>query len=305
MNTASGIDVLGLGAVSVDHVGTLAGWPREGGRMLIETFSLHDGGLVGTALVAAARLGGRAAWTGKLGRSPMAGRAIEALEKEGIDTSLVVRDKDSEPVLAFIFTNSTDGQRTILWTRTGVRYPRQSELPDDRWPERTRVFLFDGESGRAGVEAAQVARSHGIPVVVDIVQRDDHVGDALAASSHIILSERFAGLQTGKTELPDMLRGLQTDPGQTVIITRGEKGCVGLSAGRQFELPAYPVDAVDTTGCGDTFHGAFALGLARGMPEIEAARFASAAGALCATKLGGREGLPTLRELEEFVARQG
>jgi sulfofructose kinase len=70
-----------------------------------------------------------------------------------------------------------------------------------------------------------------------------------------------------------------------------------------FELPAYQVDVVDTTGCGDTFHGAFALALARKQSVIEAARFASAAAALCATQLGGRAGIPTSEQLEQFLSK--
>jgi sulfofructose kinase len=66
-------------------------------------------------------------------------------------------------------------------------------------------------------------------------------------------------------------------------------------------LPAYNVNAVDTTGCGDTFHGAFALAIAQKKPIMEAAHFASAAAALCATKIGGRDGIPNAIQLELFM----
>ena len=78
-------DVLGLGSITVDFVGTVKSWPQEGDKRPLETFGIHDGGLVGTALVAFARLGGRAAFAGKLGFSDMAKRALCALEKESID----------------------------------------------------------------------------------------------------------------------------------------------------------------------------------------------------------------------------
>jgi sulfofructose kinase len=295
-------DVLGLGAVTVDFTGTVAAWPREGGRMLVQNFALHGGGLVGTALAAAARLGGRVGYAGMLGSSPLAERAIADLEREGIDTSLVVREPGAEPMLAFIYANPSDGQRTILWTRSGARFPLPDELPDPRWLERTRVFLFDGESGPAGVAAARAARARGLPVVLDIIQNEEHVPDAIRNSSHIIVSQRFAGLYTGGESLPQMLRGMRADPSQTVVITRGEHGCVGLSGGREFSLPAFRVEALETTGCGDAFHGAFALALAQGRDDLEAARFASAVGALCATRTGGRDGLPTRPELDRFLA---
>ncbi len=98
-----------------------------------------------------------------------------------------------------------------------------------------------------------------------------------------------------------MLAALRTDPQQVVIIKRGEKGCVGSSSEGEFSLPGFRVDVVDTTGCGDTFHGAFALALPRGQGVVPAARSASGAAALCATQLGGRSGVPTAAQLEQFL----
>ena len=83
------IDVFGLGSVAVDFVGAVKGWPGEGVKAPLESLSIHDGGLVGTALAAVARLGGKACFAGKLGNSDMARRAIEAFEKDGVNTSFV------------------------------------------------------------------------------------------------------------------------------------------------------------------------------------------------------------------------
>ncbi len=301
----STIDVLGLGAVTVDFVGTVAAWPGRGVKTMLDRFTVCDGGLVGTALVAVARLGGKAAFAGKLGESEMAGRALQALRGESVDTSFVLRTQDAEPIVAFIFIERAGGQRNIFWTRQNVQYPAPWEFPEPDWFERTRVLMIDFESGQAGIEAARLARQHRIPVVIDVERDEPHVAEAMRISSHIIVSEDFAAAYTGRHDVTKMLAALRSDPEQAVIITRGEKGCVGSTPTGDFALPAFAVEVVDTTGCGDTFHGAFALALARGQAAAPAARFASGAAALCATQLGGRAGIPTAARLEQFLREHG
>ena len=85
------------------------------------------------------------------------------------------------------------------------------------------------------------------------------------------------------------------------MVTSRCQGFVASTPAGDFSLPAFSVNVVDTTGCGDVFHGAYTLAITRGMNAMESARFASAAAALCATKLGGRAGIPTSAELEQFL----
>jgi sulfofructose kinase len=277
------IDVLGLGSVTVDFVGTTKSWPDKGIKKRLDGFTICDGGPVGTALVATARLGGKAAFVGKLGHSEMARHALEALRRESVDTSFVIQTEDAEPIVAFILIDSTDGQRTIFCSHQNVHYPMPWEFPDKNWFKRTTVLLIDFDSGLAGIEAAKTAKQHNIPVVIDVERNEPHVVEAMSLSFHIIASEEFAENYAGSTDTADMLASLQSEPEQVIIVTRGENGCVGSSKEGIFELPAFAVDVVDTTGCGDTFHGAFALAVARDQAVVSAARFASGAAALCAT----------------------
>lgn len=297
-------DVLGLGSVTVDFVGTIEKWPAEGGKQPLESLSIHDGGLVGTALVAVSRLGGHAAFAGKLGISDMAKRAIESLKNEKIDVSLVVETANAEPIVAFVLTNTHNGQRNLFWTRQQVSYPFPNELPDKEWHKKTRVFLFDYESGQSGIEAAKIAHASGIPVVSDIECIGPYTAEGLALTQYIILSEDFAIQYTGQQTHTNMLKTLRTNNSQTAIITLGHQGCIGSGPEGDFKLPAFKVNAIDTTGCGDTFHGAFALGIAHDMKVVEAARFASAAAALCATKIGGRGGIPSLTEVNNLLSSE-
>jgi len=295
------IDVLGLGSIAVDYIGRLVCWPRAGVKTRLESLDLCDGGLIATALVAVSRLGGTTEFAGKLGDSDWARRAAEMLRKENVGTSFLIHTKNAEPLVAFVLSNISNGERNIFWTDRNVQYPFPAEFADKAWYRKVKVLLIDSRSGKAGIEAAEVAQRHSVPVVIDAEEGDSYVTEAMSVSSHIVVSENFAGSYTGKQDISAMLRVLRTPLAEAVVITRGEKGCAGSTCKGDFELPAAKVDVVDSTGCGDVFHGAYALAVARGLTAYKACEFATAAAGLCASRVGGRFGIPTVDELTRFM----
>ena len=89
--------------------------------------------------------------------------------------------------------------------------------------------------------------------------------------------------------------------GEAIIVTLGEKGSISVSNEGYFYQPAYEIKAVDTTGCGDVFHGAFIFGLLQNWNLKEKIRFATATAALKCRDIGGRTAIPDLREVEDFL----
>jgi sugar/nucleoside kinase (ribokinase family) len=263
-------------------------------------FSVEDGGLVGTALVAVSRLGGRAACAGALGFSEMAERAVRALEDEGVDTKLLVRTQGSEPCISVVLSVA-GGQRTIFSSQAGVGFPSPDTWPDPDWSQNTKVLLIDHVSGKIGIEAARIAAEKGVKVVLDAERVTENTEEALQCTDYIVVPRDFASLYTGRTKLVDMLQGLRKASHQVVIITCGSDGCSILTPDDCLQMGCYPVDAIDTTGCGDVFHGAYALMVAKGRSVFDSARFASAAAALSTTELGGRKGIPTLERVLQLV----
>ncbi len=296
-------DVAGVGSVSVDITGTIPFWPQPGDKLQVDELGVMDGGLVGTALVTVARLGGRACFLGKMGGSEWAIRAVDQLNREGVDTSLVIREDGAGPHFAMVLTLQTDAQRTIFYSKSAVRYPDATQVPAEDWIGRSRVFLFDSGSGIGGLSFARVARKVGIPVVIDAEQMVDGLTDLLESTDHIVIPESLAvQLQpkwTRDTD-PAILRARED---QTVVVTLGEDGCLARAPGEGIvRLPAFEVEVVDTTGCGDVFHGAYALGVARGYDLTTRCRLASAAAAIAATRLGGRTGIPTFDAVQAFLS---
>jgi sugar/nucleoside kinase (ribokinase family) len=303
MSTA--FDVLGLGCVAVDDLLYVEHYPLADAKVPVRRRDRQCGGLTATALVAAARLGARAAFAGVLGQDDDSRFVMDCLRREGIDLSHLVVRAGIRPIHSTIIVDETRRTRTILHDLTGAS-GADPELPPDEVIRATRVLLVDQFGVEGMTRAARIARAAGIPVVADF-ERGDWPGFAelLALVDHLLVSRHFAVRQTGITEPTAALRALWTDARQVVVVTGGEEGCWYLSAaepGRLQHQPAFAVATVDTTGCGDVFHGAYAAALAQGLDLPARIRLASAAAALKTLQPGGQAGIPSRVRLEAFLA---
>jgi sulfofructose kinase len=298
------IDVLGLGVIAVDVLMRVEGLPEEGAKAFGKGAAMQGGGLTATALVAVSRLGGRARMLGCLGRSRFAAQALSDLESEGVDTAGMLRKDGAEPVVAVVLVDVRSGQRTSIASFDGVTYPAPEELPADDLA-RARCVLLDQFSGGAGVALAERARAKGVPVVIDIESATPHAPELIRLASDVVLGEAFARKFTGAADAAGALEALwRTGEHTSVVVTRGAQGADARMREGVFHQDAFGVAVVDTTGCGDVFHGAYALCRGRGMPLKDAVRYASAVAALKTRRLGGRAGIPTHAEVEALLATQ-
>jgi sugar/nucleoside kinase (ribokinase family) len=182
-------------------------------------------------------------------------------------------------------------------------------LPEADVIRAASVLLVDHHGLEGTLRAARIAREHGIPVVADF-ERDPGPPFAklLAVTDHLIISERFARQLAADRQSPvgEVVAALWRQHGDTVVVTCGSGGCwyaSELTGGRAERFPAFAVDVVDTTGCGDVFHGAYCAALAEGKDLPARIELASATAALKATRRGGQAGIPARRAVEEFLNR--
>lgn len=294
-------DVTGLGSLAVDFIGSIESWPAAGTKNRLKNFDIFDGGLTGTAIATVARLGGHAAYIGKQGCSEMAERSIKSLEKEGVDLSMLTSDPESEPIIAMVFSSPDQGERNIFFQKEHLRFPFPEEIPDKYWFKKTKVFFTDHVAGEAGVMAARIALEAGVEVVVDIERIQENTDSLLEATSHIVVGERFAREYSGSHNYADQVKALRKKDFQKVIITHGEKGCSFSTNGSVINVRGFKVNVIDTTGCGDVFHGAYALAIARNYPVEKALLYANATAAIKAEFMGGRPGIPTKEKLDGFL----
>ena len=293
-------DVTGLGSLAVDLIGSIDAWPELGTKNPFSAFDIYDGGLTGTALTAVSRLGGKASYIGKLGKSDMAVRAYRSLEQEGIDLSNTIRDDITEPIISFVLSSRINDHRNIFFKKNNLNFPFQNEIPDKYWYKKTKLLFTDHVAGEAGLEAVKTANRNQLPVVVDIERIQENTEDLLKFSNHIIVSEEFARLFSGTEKSDNQFKALRKNNFQSIIITRGKNGCMVSHNNEILNIPGIKVQVADTTGCGDTFHGAYALEIARGKDIFTAAKTANIVAAMCAMSVGGRTGIPDSKLLKEF-----
>jgi len=296
-------DVVGLGVSTVDLLMQVEHLPAEEELLRAEGFSVQGGGPVATAIVALARLGARTAMIDSVG-DDWRGRLIhDEFSREGVSTELLCTRPGCTSATAVVLVHSGTGKRTIVWSPGTAPELSVDEVP---WTaiEQAACLHVNGRHGEACLAACQHARRHGVQVSFDggAGRYREETRRLIPLSDICIVALEFAARHTGE-ELAERAGPALVAAGPAIVaITDGARGSWVFSRdGSSFHQPAFPVRVVDTTGCGDCYHGAFLSGLLRGLDLRSAARLASAAAALNARSLGGRQALPTLTQVQAFL----
>lgn len=298
-------DILGLGVSTVDQLLLVDYLPVEEEVLRAEGFSIQGGGPVATAIVAAARLGARTAMIDALGDDWRGRHIREEYAREGVGTDFLVTRPGHTSATAIVLVRRASGKRTIVWSPGSAPELTIEEVP---WHalDQAAYLHVNGRHGEACLEACRYARAHGVRVSFDggAGRYREETRRIVPLSDLCIVARSFAALYTGQDD-PQHAGPALLDAGPAIVgITDGVRGSWIFSRdGEHFHQPTFSVSVVDTTGCGDCYHGAFVSALSRGLDLRPAAELASAAAALNARKLGGREGLPTLPEVKAFLAQ--
>jgi ribokinase len=296
-------DVVGVGYTALDYLGIVPRLPEENTKLEVRDFTIQGGGPTATAMVTMRRLGLGAAYVGKVGDDPFGARMLEELRREDVDVSSVVVERGASSQFAFIMVDAASAARTILWTRGSVSPLKAREVDLDLVRSARGLFIDDLEP-EAALAAARAARAAGIPVLIDAGSLREGVRELLPLCDYLVASERFADQISGGKRLREALEALSTFGPNAAVVTLGEKGCAFLSGAEVVEVPGFAVRAVDTTGAGDVFHGAYLFAVLEGLDTMQACTFANAVAALKCRKLGGRAGIPTLSETLAFLERE-
>lgn len=301
------IDVLGLGAVAVDDLLYVDRYPEAESKVHVRLRQRHCGGQTGTALVAAARFGVRTAYAGLLGEDELSQEVIANFAEEGVQTRWAPVSKAARPAHSTIVVDETSKTRTIF-AFVGGELGASCSAPEASIVRASRVLLIDHHGIEGSHRAAEIAREVHHPVVADFERAAEGPFEELfGLVDHLIVSAHFAAQLTGNPDPAEAVMALAVASRQLTAVTCGSNGCfycVNGEPGRVHHQPAFAVEVVDTTGCGDVFHGVYAAALSQRTCVQECLRFATAAAALKATHRGGQPGIPWRDAIEQFLARQ-
>lgn len=291
------VDVLCVGAAAYDLVFVVDRHPEADEKQVARELVSCGGGPAANAAVTVCRLGKTAAFAGCLGTDPFGQENTKELLAAGVQINSVVRGTSPTPLSVVLA--KPGGTRSLVNYRaqTGFLPPGSVDFSTIG----STVILFDGHEPHISRPLAVDARRRGIPVILDAGSVHQGTMALIDCCDHLICAKKFALHYTGEEDVEKALHFL-AGLAPTVVITLGDQGLIWRKGDAKDRLPAFSVDAVDTTGAGDVFHGAYAAALIGGKGWAETLRYASAAAALCCTSMGARLGIPSKQEVEAFLA---
>ena len=299
--------IIGLGCIAFDQIlATNAKWKDEKGKIVRREFRF--GGNVRNSLVAVASLGVKAAYIGTMSGEEKWKSALDDFKENGVSTEFVDFSDKSHPAEATIVITG-DGERFIVYDDTPLHH---LGLPSEDKIEKALagadLLLVDAGICPPGtLDVIKRCADLKIPIILDAEQffvEKKIIQEMIALSTDLILPLNFARLVSGKEEVSEVINSFCNDSKNLVVVTEGAKGCYFREKGSSItqHMSAYEINAVDTNGTGDIFHGAYAYGLLNGMKTIENLEFASAAAASVASLPHGSVRKPSLSKIKDFIS---
>jgi len=290
-----------VGIAVLDLVFRVDALPRAPGKHRAQARREVGGGVAATAAAAIERLGGRARFLGAVGDDATGARIVEDLARRGVDVEGVRRVAGRESPLSLVLVDAS-GERLIVNHASADLFERAAPLTPGEIGDVDAV-LADMRWPGGAIPALEEARRRGRTALLDCDHDPSGRTALLASASHVVFSLPTLARFTGAENASDALRRARAHTDAWLAATDGANGVYWLEDGRLRHLPAFRVEAVDTLGAGDVFHGALALALAEARPLEEALRWASAAAALKCARFGGRDGIPERSEVDALAAR--
>jgi len=306
-------EIITVGVVCADIMARpVDDFPKRGTLAIVPQMEMHLGGLAGVAAAVFSKLGGEAAFIGKLGEDNIGNFLLSMLNQAGVNTAGVRRDAACTSSATMVLIDS-NGERTFLH-HMGTNAVTGVEDLDFEVIKHAKMLHWGGPGitpmleGEAMAGLMKRAREAGLKTSMDTCYDGSGrwlplIEPVLPHLDVVLTSFEEAQLYTGQKSREDIASFLLSYGPEVVVIKLGENGIYVRSADTEFHIPAYPVEVVDTTGAGDASCGAFLFGYLRGMGLEASARLANAVGALTVGCMGGSNGVKSLAQVKAFMAQ--
>jgi sulfofructose kinase len=293
--------ILCAGGAVQDIVMRVDKFPEPGSKVQASEFLITSGGQAGNAAVAVARLGGKTSYIGALGDfdDDVANRIVETFAGENIDVSGALRVPGALSSVSLILIDAA-GEKMIA-TRRNQGLNEASPGDAQAAVAEVDAVLLDNRYTNITLPICEAAKTRGIARVLDLDKAAPPDDPLLQGSTHAISSAEALRGSTGLQDLRAALKTFGESYKGFLAVTDGPDGVYWLDGGDVRHMPAFKVEAIDTLGAGDTFHGGFTFRLVETGDVVEAMRFGAAAAAIKCTRFGGLMGAPTRAEVDRFL----
>lgn len=304
--------IIVIGSLNMDLVVQTQKAPAAGETVAAGSFHTIPGGKGANQAVAAARLASAVPvrMLGRVGADGFGAQLLQNLASEGIDTSEVRQLPGISTGVALIIVEQSGENRILIVPGANGQVAPADVAALDEWIRAAGLLVLQFEIPMQTVEhSIRLANAADVPVLLNPAPAYPLPADFLARVDILVLNEVECGMLAGMpvSDVHGALAaGQKLLRGRTrlVVVTLGPKGAVAISPEGGWHIPAFPVQAVDTTAAGDTFIGGLAVSLIQGKPLRESVIFASAAAALAVTRMGAQSSIPYLHEVEAFLSAQ-
>lgn len=286
-----------IGMATVDYLYVLDEYPKADTVTPALDHQIAMGGLGGRGAIAAKRLGGATRLLAACGTGVHAEVLMAGLAAEGVDCTWVTSDQPSQHSAVILARG--DATRTIIWLPQPMANARMIEhLPE--FLEGADVALLDATDEMLATAALDECEKSGVTTVLDTGSGRPWTAGLLSRVDHVIAPEKFVLKETGHPAERAAVELWGGSCREVLGVTQGPRGGVfttGRGPERLERWDAAPVAAVDSCGAGDTFHGAYAWAVAKGLSSSECFETAAWSAALKVTQVGN-QGIPTLEQIE-------
>ena len=290
-------DLIGVGLVAVDILWITPPGARRGEKNDTPQMILQGGAPAGSGTCGPALLGYHAGFLARLGDNVLSRIARDEFAARGVQPNLFVDVPNAEPALALVQIDPQTAERTVYYNLTRYQPLQAGDLPVAVL-RNARALLLDSFELDAMLAALAAVAGTSVRTILDLEHGDPvRIRKAIASATDSILPWGLARELTGKDQPGDALAVLRTLTKGNLLVTDGVRGSWACDGAGIRHQPAFRVAAVDSTGCGDAYHGGYIVGVLEGWDLAMRMEFGAWLAAQVAQALGGRTNLPARKEL--------